>query len=260
MKKENFGYSVVIITGGSSGIGASFLTYILNLEQKVLICNLSRRKPEIFDGRDNCYHFECDLTHRETITEVFSKISSLLAQKEITGKILLINNSGFGSYGEFQNCELPNQLKMIDLNVCSIVHLTGLMLPLIIKNGGAIINISSALAFQPSPFMATYGATKTFGLYWSLAIRDDLKQQGVKVLAVCPGPTRTNFFARANFDFKDSGDLAENVVKTAWQALEKDKGFVVVRFRYKLLVCMIKFLPLNFVAKITGIILRKMRV
>ena len=82
MENEKFGYSTVIITGGSSGIGASFLAYILNLKQKVIICNISRRKPTLFEGKENCYHFECDLSRREAIVELFPKIEQLLKEKE----------------------------------------------------------------------------------------------------------------------------------------------------------------------------------
>lgn len=260
MGSKNFEYSVVIITGGSSGIGASFLSYILNVEQKVIICNLSRRKPEIFKGKEDCYHFECDLSKRENIDDAFLKIRDLLVEKKVYGKILLINNSGFGSYGEFQECDLSKQLNMIDLNVCAIVHLTGLLLPMIIEKGGAIINLASVVAFQPSPFITTYAATKTFVLYWSLALREDLKKQDVRVLALCPGPTKTNFFGRAGFDLKEKGQSAEEVVEIAWGGLRADKGFVVAGFGNKILTCVTKFLPLTLVAKITGIMMKKMRV
>lgn len=259
MENEKFGYSTVIITGASSGIGASFLAYILNLKQKVLICNISRRKPTQFEGKSDCYHFECDLSNREAIIETFPKIEQLLKERGTNGKILLINNSGFGSYGEFQDCDLSKQLNMIDLNVCALVHLTGLMLPLLIEKGGAIINLASVVAFQPSPYIATYAASKSFVLYWSLALREDLKKQAVRVLALCPGPTRTNFFGRAGFDLKDSGQSAEEVVETAWKGLKKDKGFIVVAFRNKVLTCITKFFPLTLLAKVTGIMMNKMR-
>ncbi|PWU05391.1 MAG: hypothetical protein C5B43_03410 [Verrucomicrobia bacterium] len=262
MEKSKFEFSAVIITGGSSGIGASFLDYILKLEQNLVICNLSRRKPEIFEGKENCYHFECDLSKSPLIEEVVPKIKQLLDEKGIKGKILLINNSGFGEYGEFQNTNLSKQLNMINLNVCAVVHLTGLLLPIIIKNGGGIINVSSGVAFQPAPYMATYGATKSFILDWTLAIREDLRETGVRVLALCPGPTSSQFFKRAGFTLGEGKGMVqtpEEVVETAWKAYEADKGFVVSGFRNKLLVCIGKFLPLSFVARISGIIFKKFR-
>lgn len=264
MEKRNFEYSAVVITGGSSGIGASFITYLLKLDQKVIICNLSRRKPKIFEGKENCYHFECDLSKREQIEPVVQKISQLLSEQEelqqLPGKILLINNSGFGEYGAFQKTNLSNQLNMIDLNVCSIVHLTGLLLPLIIKRGGGIINVASLAGFQPTPYMATYGATKSFVLDWTLAIREDLRDAGIRVLALCPGPTESSFFARAGFELeKEDRQSAAEVVEIAWKAFEADKGFVIPGFRNKVIVCIEKLLPLFFLTRVSGIILKQLR-
>ncbi len=260
MDKRYLEYSAVVITGGSSGIGASFLTFLLNLSQKVLICNLSRRKPKLFEGKERCYHFECDLSKRELIEEVVPKINQLLIDQMPQGKILLINNSGFGEYGAFQDTNLSNQLNMIDVNVCAVVHLTGLMLPLIIKRGGGIINVSSGVGFQPTPYMATYGATKSFVLDWTLAIREDLRDKGVRVLALCPGVTQSSFFARAGFSpEKESRQPAEEVVEVAWKAFEADKGFVIPGFRNKVMICIGKFFPLCLLTRISGMIVKRFR-
>ena len=86
---------------------------------------------------------------------------------------------------------------MIDLNVRAVVQLTGRLLPLLKARGGAIVNVASTAAFQPTPWMATYGATKAFVLNWSLALNQDLRGTGVRVLVVCPGTTETEFFKRA---------------------------------------------------------------
>lgn len=262
MKKGTFEYSAVVLTGGSSGIGASFLASLLDLKQKVLICNLSRRKPEVFEREPDCYHFECDLSRAEAIEEVFLKIKELMKEQGGNGRILLINNSGFGSYGEFQESDLETQLNMIELNVCGMVHLTRLMLPLMMEwGGGAIINVASTAAFQPTPYMATYGATKSFVLNWSLAIREDLRKKNIRVLALCPGPTKTGFFKGAIAkDLKGvMYQTAREVVEVAWKALEADKGFVVSGFRNKVIVCIVKFLPLTLIARVSGMILRRIR-
>lgn len=260
MKKCALDYAAVVLTGGSSGIGASFLASLLDLKQKVLICNLSRKEPKLFEGHSGCYHFACDLSKAEAIKEVFPKIQELLQGKCPSGRILLINNSGFGEYGEFQNCDLENQLNMIELNACAIVHLTGLMLPLMIERGGAIINVASTAAFQPTPYLSTYGATKSFVLNWSLSIREDLRSRNIRVLALCPGPTESSFFGRANLNIeKENRQPASEVVEVAWRALEADKGFVVSGFRNKIIVCITKFLPLTLIAKVSGMILRKVR-
>lgn len=251
MRKEPFKYSVVILTGGSSGIGASFLASILKLDQNVVICNISRQKPEIKDER--IYHFPCDLSKSESVEEVFVKISNMLKEKPSSGKVLLINNSGFGQYGEFQESELSKQLNMIDLNVEALVHLTRLFLPLILERGGAVINVASTLGFLPTPYMATYGATKSFVLDWSLALGEELRKQGVQVLALCPGATKTKFFSAAGAEkIASHRQSAEEVVDSAWKALETGKSFVISGWKNKLLVGILKFLPLSWVTRIAG--------
>lgn len=260
MKKNPFRYSAVVITGASSGIGKCFLNSIINLDQNILICNLSRQKPEGLILNDRFYHFSCDLSKSENIETVFPQICEILGEKQSNGPLLLINNSGFGSYGEFQESDLSMQLNMISVNVCASVHLTGLFLPLILKRGGAVINIASTAAFQPTPYMATYGATKSFLLNWTLAVGEDLKHTGVQMLAVCPGPTETKFFKRAGSDLGSKHRQSpEEVVERTWKALESRKSFVITGLTNKLISCLVRFIPLSWVTKVSGIILRHVR-
>lgn len=257
MKKPPFAYSAVIITGASSGIGECFLNYIQNLNQNVLICNLSRQKPARAAQNERFFHFPCDLSKSENIEKVFPEICRILKDD---GPLLLINNSGFGSYGEFQTLDLSNQLDMVAVNVCSIVHLTGLFLPRMLKLGGSIINIASTAAFQPTPYMATYGATKSFLLNWTLALGEDLKGTRVQVLAVCPGPTETKFFQRAGSDLGSKyRQNPEEIVELTWKALNSQKSFVVTGLINKLISCLVRFIPLSFLTKVSGIILRRVR-
>lgn len=262
MKKRSFGYSGVIITGGSSGIGACFLDSIINLDQNVLICNLSRQKPIRDIPGDRFYHFPCDLSKAENIEAVFPQVCAMLKDKGAEGPLLLINNSGFGSYGEFQESDLSGQLDMIEVNICAVVRLTGLFLPLMLeREGSGVINIASTAAFQPTPYMATYGATKSFLLNWTLAVGEDLKGRGVQMLAVCPGPTESNFFKIAGSDLGSKHrQSAEEVVELTWKALRTGKPFVVTGLLNKLISCLVRFMPLSLTTRVSGIILRRVRV
>ncbi len=260
MKNTLFRYSAVLITGGSSGIGASFLDSIINLDQNVLICNLSRQKPKRDISIERFYHFSCDLARAENIERVFPQVCDLLKEKQPDGPLLLINNSGFGSYGDFQDLDLSNQLNMVAVNVCAVVHLTGLFLPLLLERSGAVINIASTAAFQPTPYMATYGATKSFLLNWTLALGEDLKGRGVKMLAVCPGPTETNFFKLAGSDLGSNYRLSvEQVVDLTWKALERRKSFVVIGLINRLISCLVRWMPLSLATRISGMVLRRVR-
>src|SRR3954453_3113673 len=164
-------FSAVIITGGSSGIGKSFIELGRKLRPDLIFCNLSRRPPSENispNSRKYLNHFPCDLSHAGEIDRVALTLREFLAREAPTGQILLINNSGFGTFGQFPKLELQRELEMIDVNVRAIVHLTGLLLPLLSERGGAIMNIASTVAFQPTAYAATYGATKAFVLHWTL--------------------------------------------------------------------------------------------
>src|SRR5258706_4597158 len=129
----------------------------------------------------------------------------------------LINNAGFGSMGEFTKLDFERELGMIDLNVRSLVELTHrFLVPMRERKQGAIINVASTEAFQPVPFMATYAATKAFVLSFSEALWEENRPYGIKVLALCPGVTDTNFFeaARGHKPPARTSQTPEEVVET----------------------------------------------
>src|SRR5262249_48631264 len=124
------------------------------------------------------------------------------AAHEIHGKVAaagiavdyLVNNAGFGTHGSFALAPLDREVEQISLNVSAVVALTRLFLPaMVAAKRGCIINVASTAAFQPVPWMATYAATKAFVLNFSEALSSELQGTGVTVLALCPGPTRTEF-------------------------------------------------------------------
>lgn len=231
-------FSAVIVTGGSSGIGKSFIERGAKLNPALQFCNLSRSTPAINISGLKLNHFACDLSRATEIERVIPALDQFLADKVPTGRILLINNSGFGAYGHFPEPGLGHQLEMLDVNIRSLVQLTGLLLPLLRTRGGAIINLASTAAFQPTPFLAAYGASKAFVLHWSLALNEELRGSGVHVLAVCPGPTSTEFFRRAGLtqgSVADSLSMScESVVAASLRALAHGRSQVVTGWKNKL--------------------------
>ena len=112
---------------------------------------------------------------------------------------MLVNNAGFGAQGKFAELPLERQLDMLQVNITSLTHLTGLLLPgMIERRRGGILNVASTAAFQPGPGMAVYYATKAYVLSFTEALAEELTGTGVTVTAVCPGPTATNFGTAAN--------------------------------------------------------------
>src|SRR5205085_11824310 len=112
---------------------------------------------------------------------------------------VLVNNAGVGLAGPFVETELRKELEMIQINVVALTALTGLLLPpMLARRRGRVLNVASTAAFQPGPLMAVYYATKSYVLSFSEAIADELRDSGVTVTALCPGPTDTGFAVPAD--------------------------------------------------------------
>ncbi len=255
--------SAVIVTGGSSGIGKSFIELCGKLRPDLAFCNLSRRTPDINIPKLKLRHVPCDLSDSEQVEKALAAVLDFLAVDAPTGGILLVNNSGFGLYGNFPEPATEQQLEMVDLNVRAVLHLTGALLPTLKARGGAIITVASTAAFQPTPYLAAYGATKAFVLHWSMALNEELRGTGVRALALCPGPTSTDFFMRAGLE-KGSvpnmfGETSERVVLAALRALAAGKSMVVSGWKNKLQTAVSSKFPKPFVSRMAGIALARWR-
>lgn len=208
-------------------------------------------------------HFPCDLSSPAEVDRVAGELGQFLARAAPDGPILLINNSGFGAFGRFPTPELENELAMIDVNVRAVVQLTGRLLPLLQARGGAIMNIASVMAFQPTPFSATYGASKAFVLHWTLALHEELRGSKVRALAVCPGTTTTEFFRTAGL-----GDNAilpalamttDEVVTLALKALAAGRSQIVTGWKNKVYTFAASKISKPLAARISGRVLRRFR-
>lgn len=259
-------FSAVVLTGGSSGIGKSFIKLGQTLKPRLIFCNLSRREPEekTSESRELILnHFSCDLSQPTAVAETVPRVVRFLEREVPGGRILLINNSGFGAFGAFPELNLSRQLEMIDVNVRALVQVTGLMLPLLQVRGGAIMNIASTVAFQPTPYTATYGASKAFVLHWTLALNEELRGTTVRALAVCPGTTKTDFFRTAGLG---SGAMMESVAMTtdevvtsAFRALGAGRAQVVPGLINKLYTFAGSKLPKPLAARVARAIMQRLR-
>ena len=211
-------------------------------------------------------HVPVDLTDPADLGAAAEQLKAIVAAAA-PGEVLLFNNSGFGDYGCLQHLSAAKQLGMIDLNVRAVVDLTLRLLPQMLERGGAVINIASTAGFQPTPYLATYGATKAFVLNWTLALNEDLRGTQLRALAVCPGPTRSNFFRAAGFatppmDAGGSSGLgmsAEQVADLTLNALAGGQSLLVTGWRNQLIALFGSKCPLRMVTRLGGALLRKMR-
>jgi uncharacterized protein len=182
-----------LVTGASMGIGEEFARQLAKRKYDlVLVARSADKLAEIAAELQNSCNVEvrtivADLTVDDAPQNIFDTLAG-------EGKTidLLVNNAGFGDYGEFAKCALDKQTAMVQLNISALVALTHLFLPAMQQQrSGAIVN--SIAAFQPMPYLATYAATKAFVLSFSEAIRAENRQYGIKVQCLCPGATATNF-------------------------------------------------------------------
>jgi short-subunit dehydrogenase len=259
-------FSSVVVTGGSSGIGKSFIELCGKLHPGLAICNLSRSDPSDF-FREHCQlkvcHVPCDLASEEETASAAAAVEAALAKEAPEGRVLLVNNSGFGSYGPFPEPGLERHLGIVDVNVRAVVQLTGLLLPLLRRRGGAVVTIASAAAFQPTPWFATYGASKAFVLHWSLALNEELRGTGVRALAVCPGPTATRFGRNAGMRpgavRSRLSQTADEVVLESLRALGAGRSQVVTGWTSRVAAVAASILPKPAAARLARRVLASYR-
>jgi short-subunit dehydrogenase len=168
---------------------------------------------------------------------------------------MLINNAGFATYGSFDSLDAERDQQEIMLNVAAVVDLTHRFLPaMLARRSGSIINVASTAAFQPIPYMAVYGASKAFVLSFSEALWGEYRSKGIRVLALCPGATSTNFFNAVGTEDAGLGakETPEKVVQVALQALERGRPSVISGRRNFLMAHSVRFAPRGFVVRMGG--------
>lgn len=232
------------------------------MHPELRFCNLSRSTPAKFTSEKSLRHIACDLARSSEVEHAAGQVGAWL-EGTPSGRVLLINNSGFGAYGCFPEPNLSRQLEMIDVNTRAVVQLTGLLLPALRARGGAIINVASTAGFQPTAYAATYGATKAFVLHWTLALNEELRGTGVNALALCPGPIKTRFFRAAGLgDDNVSPSLsmtAETVAAEAMRALGAGRWQLVPGWKNQLYSFAASKLPKPWAARIGAKVLAKFR-
>ncbi|HEY9771799.1 MAG TPA: SDR family oxidoreductase [Coleofasciculaceae cyanobacterium] len=250
-----------LITGASSGIGEKFARELASRKiDLVLVARSQDKLEQLATELSNTYQVKTevivkDLTEATARKEVFDAV-----QAKGLSIDLLINNAGFGDYGAFSDRSLSKQMNMVQLNIATVVEMTGLFLPLMQqRSSGAIINLSSIAGFQPIPYMSVYAASKAFTLNFSEALWAENKDRGVKILAVCPGPTESNFYDRA--DFPDSAIVlnsmtmasAAKIVRDALKALDKGQSTLVTGGFYNhLIVNLPRLIPRDLLVNVVG--------
>ncbi|MBI1765750.1 MAG: SDR family oxidoreductase [Acidobacteria bacterium] len=230
-----------LVTGASYGIGTAFAHKLAADGAHLILTARSRDRLEALADelrRQYGIHvtsIEADLAQHEAPQLIFDEV-----QRQGLRVDVLINNAGFGAAGDFAKLSLDRQLEMIQVNVTALVALAHLFVqPMLQRRAGAILNVSSTAAFQGVPYFAVYSATKSFILIFSEALWAECRDQGVRVSALCPGATESNFQAVAGTSkrkLRGKVQTAEEVVAEALDALAEGRSHVVTGWNNKLMV------------------------
>ena len=253
--------TTALITGASSGIGETFARELAARKTNLVLVARSQDKLNQLAAQLSSKHqiktsvIPQDLTEAKAGKLVFDAVQA----QDLTVD-LLINNAGFGDYGAFSDRPLSKQMAMVQLNINAVVELTGLFLPLMQqRRDGAIINLSSIAGFQPIPYMSVYAATKAFILNFSEALWAENKDLGIRILVVCPGPTESKFYDRADFPDNATGlngttmASTEKVVRESLKALDKGQSTVVAGgFANQIIVNLPRLVPRDLLVNLVG--------
>jgi short-subunit dehydrogenase len=249
-----------LITGASVGIGYELAKQFARGGYDLILVARNREKltavaDEMKGSGVAADVITSDLAQPEAPAALFADVQNRGRQVDV-----LVNNAGFGAIGRFHEVELRRQLEMIRVNVTALVELTHLFLPAMVRRkSGGILNVASTAAFQPGPHMAVYYATKAFVLSFTEAIGEELRGSGVKVTALCPGPTESEFRSRAKLDtspiFRSKfipTATAASVAKAGYDGFIRGKRIVIPGLMNKLAVQSNRIGPRNLVTKVAG--------
>jgi short-subunit dehydrogenase len=250
-----------LITGASGGIGLELARccarsgFDLVLVARTL-SSLERVAGELgTETGVRCTPIAADLSRVEAPAVLAERLRAEQIMVEV-----LINNAGFGLFGPFATLSLQEQLDMVQVNVTALTHLTRLFLPeMIDRRSGRVLNVASTAAFQPGPLMAVYYATKAYVLSLSEALGEELRDSGVTVTALCPGPTATGFQQRAELQgsrlLRVSPPMDAGVVAQAgFEGMMRGKRVVVPGLTHQLQTTAVRFLPRNVVTRLARLV------
>ena len=247
--------NIAVVTGASSGMGREFVRQLTNYITPDEIWVIARREEALLGLQKEVSIplrvLPMDLCREES----FRQYAAVLEQEKPHIQ-LLVNAAGFGKFGHFHSVPLEDDLRMIDLNCKALVAMTRLSLPYM-QDGSHILQLDSLSAFQPVPYITTYGATKSFVFSYSRAMNAELKGTGIRMMAMNPGWVKTEFFRHAfrtnsgQVQYFDRLYEAEDVVRTGLRDLYKTrKEYSVHGFPTRMQVRLVKLLPHNIVMKV----------
>jgi uncharacterized protein len=247
-----------LVTGASAGIGQALARELAAGGTNLLLT--ARRQDRLEElaaelrGKHNIRAevFAADLAQKSAPAEIFAYTRSLGIAVE-----LLINNAGFGQFGEVPAVETQRLLDMVEVNCSAVVHLTRLYLPeMVARRSGYVLILSSVAAYQAVPYISVYAATKAFDLLFAEGLAEEMRPHGVRVCALCPGSTESEFHTVAgqnHLKFAEKRrETAEKVARVGLAALATGKSAVISGAGNAFSVVGQRLVPRSFVTRIAG--------
>lgn len=253
---------VALVTGASAGIGREFARQLAARGRPLVlvardVARLEALAAELRDRHGVAIEvLPADLLSEEGLRAVEARLA---AEPPVA---LLVNNAGIGTAGPFAESDIAAEVRVIELNVVALERLTRAALPgMIARRAGAIVNVSSLAGFQPGPYAATYYATKAYVTSFTEALHEELRGTGVRLQALCPGFTKTEFQMRAGIDrSRVPGPLwttADQVVAGSLRALERGNVVYVPGWHFRLVGALSSTAPRALVRRVSGLVGRR---
>lgn len=248
--------SIAIVTGASSGMGREFVLQLSDYVEVDEIWVIARREAALETLKNEVSVPVRPITLDLCDSASFDAVAQLLDAEKPSIR-LLVNAAGFGKFGAYHKVSLEDECRMIDLNCKALLMMTRLCIPYM-PSGSHILELDSLSAFQPVPYITTYGATKAFVLSYSRAMNKELKSKGIRVMAMNPGWVKTEFFNHA-FQTNDGNEVqffdrlyeAKDCVATGLKDLyNSKKDYSIHGLPVKIQVLMVKIVPHSIVMKI----------
>ena len=199
---------LAVVTGASSGIGLELARVLAERDHDVIVAaeDAAVEDPSLLGGTPPAHAVRCDLRSADGVERLASEVRAVGRPIDV-----LALNAGIGQGGPFPGENLADHLSIVDLNCRSTVHLAGLLLPDMIERGeGGLLFTASIAAEMPGPYQSTYHASKAFVHFFAEALRVELKDSGITVTSLMPGPTDTAFFERADLEDTNVGQMPKD--------------------------------------------------
>lgn len=240
-----------IVTGASSGIGQAIARELAEGGANLVLTARRVDRLNEFAGRlsTRAEVFQADLEVPDAPRQIFD-----FTESKGIEPALLVNNAGFGTFGEFRETDLDRQFAMIQVNCCAVTALTRLYLPRMIeRRKGDILIVASTASFQAVPYQTTYAATKAFDLIFAEGVAEEVKRFGVRVCALCPGHTKSEFHEVANEPIPKQMTVhsAQEVARIGLEALARGKHHVICGFENRMGMELQRLAPRRLVTAIS---------